>query len=77
MFEKLLILYQISVEFSLCNYSSQYLSKLIQLMFLKLSMFRRSSSCLVNQVFITSSQLIMLSGWINNGTNTNTHVISK
>ena len=50
---------------------------LIQLRFIKLSMLMRYSLCLVNQVFITTSQLIMLSGWINNATNQNSRILSK
>ena len=47
---------------------------LIQLRFIKLSMLMRYSLCLVNQVFITTSQL---SGWINNATNQNSRILSK
>ena len=47
---------------------------LIQLRFIKLSMLMRYSLCLVNQVFIATSQL---SGWINNATNQNSRILSK
>ena len=50
---------------------------LIQLRFIKLSMLMRYSSFLVNQVFITYSKLIMLSGLINNATNQNDYVLAK
>ena len=50
---------------------------LIQLRFIKLSMLMRYSSFLVNQVFITYSKLIMLSGWINNATNQNDYVLAN
>ena len=50
---------------------------LIQLRFIKLSMLMRYSSFLLNQVFITYSKLIMLSGLKNNATNQNDYVLAK